>query len=219
MEPNRMQGGRFKKLPLQLDSELAIHSASSSAHHARSKILGAVLNDFIMIEEPVFSISDRLAAVVEDDYVCSFCQEGFLYKFTSRRRQAIMRGIIAIDYPSEYEVRQLRKHHRVKVNIAAQLEVAFGDEGEPIRGNMKDISDGGCLVVLPTIVSFMKGTPASLTFTLPDDQVVKALKCKVMNIHHSHIKRCTGIGLNFSEPETELGKVRKFCDFCKRFRV
>lgn len=219
MEPNKMQGGRFKKLPLQLDSELAIHSASNVAHHAKSKILGAVQNDFIMIEEPVFSISDRLSAVVEGEYICSFFQDGFLYKFTSMRRQVIMKNIIAIDYPSQFEVQQLRRHHRIKVNIAAELEVALGDEEGPIRANMKDISEGGCLLVLPRIMTFLKGTPASIVFTLPDDQVVKGLKCTVMNIHHFHVKRCTGIGMSFSGPETELAKVHKFCGFCKRFRV
>jgi len=219
MEHHKMQGNRFKKLPLQLDSELTVHSASNVAHHARSRVLGAVHDDFIMIEEPVFSISDRLSAVVDDDYVCSFFQEGFLYKFTSRRRQVIMKNIIAIDYPAQYEVRQLRKHHRVKVNIAAQLDIAFGGEDESVRGNMKDISEGGCLLVLSRMVSYMKGTPVTVSFTLPDDQVIKGIECKVMNIHHFHVKQCTGLGMSFSAPEAELAKVYKFCNLCKRFRI
>lgn len=219
MEHNKTQGNRFKKLPLQLDSELTVHSASNVAHHAKSRILGAVHNDFIMIEEPVFSISDRLSAVVDDDYVCSFFQEGFLYRFTTKRRQVIMKNIITVDYPSQYEVRQLRKHHRIKVNIAAQLDVSFGGEAESIRGNMKDISEGGCLLVLSRMVSFMKGTPATVTFTLPDDQAVKGIKCTVMNIHHFHVKQCSGLGMSFSAPDAELVKVHKFCNFCKRFRI
>jgi c-di-GMP-binding flagellar brake protein YcgR len=219
MEPNRTQGNRFKRLPLQLDSELAIHSASNVAHYAKSKVLGAVQNDFIMIEEPVFTISDRLSAVVEGDYLCSFLLDGFLYKFMSRRRQVIMKNIIAIDYPDQFEVQQLRKHHRIKVNIATQFDVVLGDENESIRGNMKDISEGGCLLVLGRLASFLKGSRASITFTLPDDQVVKGLKCTLLNIQHFHIKRCTGIGMRFSGPDTELAKVYKFCSFCKRFRV
>jgi c-di-GMP-binding flagellar brake protein YcgR len=219
MEPNNTQGNRFKRLPLQLDSELAIHSVSNVAHYARSKVLGVVHNDFIMIEEPVFTISDRLSAVVEGDYQCSFLQDGFLYKFMSRRRQVIMKNIVAIDYPGQFEIQQLRKHHRVKVNIATQFDIALGDATESVRGNMKDISEGGCLLILTRLSSYMKGSKASMTFTLPDDQVVKGLRCTLVNIHHFHIKRCTGIGLSFTGPDPELAKIQKFCCYCKRFRV
>ncbi|MFZ2446844.1 MAG: PilZ domain-containing protein [Syntrophobacteraceae bacterium] len=206
-----------KKLPLQLNSTLILYSVTNSAHRAKTKVLGAVENDFIMVERPSFSISDRLSAVVECDYMATYLHEGYLYRFRTRHREDLTKNIICLDYPRRIETIQLRKHRRIKVSVEAKFELNALEQ--PIRGFMKDISEGGCLLVLPAILHLAKGTPVLITFKLPDDQLVEKLQCTALNIQQVYIRQYTAIGMSFSGPPEELEKVRVFCEFCKRFRV
>ncbi len=206
-----------KKLPLQINSQIMLYDVSNTAHRAKTRVFGAVEHDFIMIERPEFSISDRLSAVVDSDYACTYLHEGYLYRFRTKQKKELTKNIVCIEYPDKFETIQLRKHRRIKVSIEAKFELPSSDQ--PVRGTLKDISEGGCLLVLPGILHIPKGTTAGVTFKLPDDSLVEKVQCSVRNIQQAYMRQYTATGLSFNGPGVELEKVRAFCDFCKKFRV
>ncbi len=205
----------FKKIPFQLGADLLVRSPSNPAHRAKVKLVGVVENSFIIIETPVFAISDNISAIVEGMVICSYAFEGYLFTFKSEFQKEFSRNIICIDYPHEFEVEQIRKHPRIKVNLDA--EIVMGDQ--TVMGRVRDISEGGCLLEIPKMISVFKGIEVTATFTLPDDELVKNMRCKVKNTKIFQIKKYTAIGVAFIAPDAEIQKVVKLCRFCMRFKV
>lgn len=205
----------FKKIPFQLGSEILIRSSSQPVHKAKSKIIGVLEKEFIMIDNPVFAISDNITAIVEDDILIAYLNEGYLFTFKSRFNQKLIRNIICIDYPQTFEVEQLRKEHRVKVNLEAMLSISDID----LSGHVKDISETGCSFEVPKIISLFKGLGLIATFTLPNDVLIKDLRCMISIVKYNQIHRKTEIGVTFSGPAEEISKIRELVNFCMRFKV
>jgi hypothetical protein len=168
-----------------------------------------------MIEDPVFAISDHVTAIVEGDFLVAYLFDGYLFTFKSRFFKKLIRNIICIDYPENFQVEQLRKETRVKVNLEAALVIS----GMNISGHTKDISEDGCSFELPKIISLFNGIGFSATFTLPNDQLIKDLQCKIIAVRYNQIHRKTGIGASFSGPAEEVAKIREMVQFCMRFKV
>jgi hypothetical protein len=205
----------FKKVPFQLGSEILLRSLSNPSHKTKSKVIGVVEKEFIMIEEPTFAISDHVSAIVEDDFLVAYMHDGYLFTFKSRFSKKLMRNIICIDYPETFQVEQLRKETRVKVDLEAALNISDMN----IPGLVKDISDVGCSFELPKIISLFKGIPFTATFTLPNDQLIKNLQCTITVVKYNQIHRKTIIGASFSGPAEEVTKIRELVQFCMRFKV
>ena len=74
----------YKKVPFQLGSEVLLRSSSHPSHKAKSKIIGVLEKEFIMIEDPVFAISDNITAIVEGDFLVAYLNDGYLFTFKSR---------------------------------------------------------------------------------------------------------------------------------------
>ena len=168
-----MDGGKgmivYKKIPFQLGSEILLRSSSSPSHKAKSRIIGVLEKEFIMIEDPVFAISDNITAIVEEDFLVAYLYDGYLFTFRSRFNKKLIRNIICIDYPENFEVEQLRTEPRVRVNLEAALSIS----DLKLSGLVKDISETGCSFELPKIISLFKGIAIIATFTLPNDQLIK----------------------------------------------
>ncbi len=205
----------FKKVPFQLGSEILLRSFSNPSHKTKSKVVGVVEREFIMIEEPVFAISDHVSAIVEDDFLIAYLYDGYLFTFKSRFYKKLIKNIICIDYPETFQVEQLRKETRVRVNLEAELVISDME----LPGLVKDISEDGCSFELPKIISLFKGLPLRATFTLPNDQLIKHLQCAVTVVKYSQIHKKTSIGATFSGPAEEISKIRELVKFCMRFKV
>ena len=205
----------FKKIPFQLGSDLVVRSASNPAHKTKIKVVGVVENSFVIIQTPIFAISDNISAVVEGMIICSYAFEGYVFTFKSQFQREFSKNIICIDYPLEFEVEQVRKFPRVRVNL--DVEAVMDDQS--IVGRVRDISEDGCLVEFPKIVSIFKGIDISITFTLPNDELVKDLRCKIRNTKILQLKKTTALGMAFLSPDAEIQKVVKLCRFCMRFKV
>jgi len=203
-----------RKIPFELGATMVLRSLANTAHRAKTKIIGVIHHDIIMIENPVFEVNDRLSASV-GDFLCLYMLDGRVYKFTSRFHKDILKNIIAIEYPDYFEVQQLRKHPRVKVIL--EVEVTLGDR--QFAGDIKDISEGGCGLELPSMVPVVKGTEMVLTFVLPDNQVIEGMRCTIMNMQYLYAWRKTHVGMSFLGPESELKKIQKFSQMCMYFRV
>ncbi|MCE5335517.1 MAG: PilZ domain-containing protein [Desulfobacteraceae bacterium] len=203
-----------KKIPFDLGASMMLRSLANFAHRAKTKIIGVVHHDIIMIENPVFEVNDRLSASV-GDFLCTYLLEGCVFRFTSRFNKDIHRNIVAIDYPDYYEVQQLRKHPRIKVIL--EVDVVLGQQR--IAGDVKDVSEGGCSLELPSMIPIVKGTEIVLTFALPDNQLIEGMRGEVMNMEYLYAWRKTQVGISFQGPQSELEKIRKFCQMCAYFRV
>ena len=99
----------YKKIPFQLGSEILLRSSSHPVHKAKSKIIGVLEKEFIMIDNPVFAISDNITAIVEDDILIAYLNEGYLFTFKSRFNKKLIRNIICIDYPQTFRSRAIEK--------------------------------------------------------------------------------------------------------------
>ena len=205
----------FKKIPFQLGSDLVVRSPSNPAHKTKSKVVGVVENSFVIIETPIFAISDNISAIVEGMIICSYAFEGYLFTFNSQFQKHFSKNIICIDYPHEFDVEQVRKYPRIRVNL--DVEVVLDEQ--KITGRIRDISEDGCLLELPKMVSVFRGIEVSVTFTLPNDELVKDLRCRVRNTKVFQLRKYTALGVMFLEPRTEIQKVEELCRFCMRFKV
>jgi c-di-GMP-binding flagellar brake protein YcgR len=205
----------YKKIPFKLGSELLLRSSSNPSHKTKSKIIGVLEKEFIMIKNPVFAISDNITAIVEEDFLVAYLNEGYLFTFKSRFNRNLIMNIICIDYPQDFEVEQVRAEPRVKVNLEAVLEISDTN----LSGIVKDISETGCSFELPKIISLFKGLGLIATFTLPNDQLIKNIACTIINVKYNQIYRKTEIGARFSGPAEEISKIRELVKFCMRFKV
>jgi hypothetical protein len=194
----------YKKIPFQLGSEILLRSSSNPSHKAKSKIIGVLEREFIMIENPVFAISDNITAIVEDDFLVAYLYDGYLFTFRSRFNKKLIRNIICIDYPEKFEVEQLRTEWRVRVNLQAVLDIS----DLKLSWHVKDLSETGCSFELPKIISLFKGNGLIATFTLPNDQLIKDLQGQTATVKYNQIHRKTEIGARFSGPAEEISKIR-----------
>jgi c-di-GMP-binding flagellar brake protein YcgR len=143
------------RLPLRIDDPMMVRSADNPTQMAKSKIVGAIHGDFIMITDPTVKVNDRLSVIIDGNLLCAYFHDGILYNFHSRFRRDLIHGTICIEYPKEIEARQVRKHRRIKVNI----ETKFAAFGYPnwLSADMADISKGGCRLILKSKIIMKKG--------------------------------------------------------------
>ena len=205
----------YKKIPFQLGAELLLRSSSNRSHKTKSKIIGVLEKEFIMIENPIFSISDNITAIVEDNLMVAYLYDGYLFTFTSKFNRELINNIICIDYPLTFEVEKLRDSPRIKVSLEAAVNIS--DIKMP--GIVKDVSGSGCSLQIPKIISLFKGLGVVLTFTLPNDQLVKDLQCRISSVKYNQIHKKTEIGVTFLGPSEEIARITELVKFCMRFKV
>ncbi|MFZ2448042.1 MAG: PilZ domain-containing protein [Syntrophobacteraceae bacterium] len=210
-------GQAIKELPLSIGGELVIRSISNPLYRTRSKVVGAVHGEYILIKEPVVVINERLTSAIEGDFMCSYFDSGWLYTFRTRCGQRVLKDVICVDYPGELEVKQIRKHRRIRVNI--ETEFMGPGSATPFPADMKDISHGGCCLGFQPMVAMIQGMYGLLTFSLPNEQMVRKLKCQIMSVKNFRSRDLTEAGVRFIGPASELDKISAFCEFCMFFEL
>ncbi len=207
----------MKKLPIIVENEIIIYSPEDKSRKAKSRMLGARHRDFILIEEPVFRINERISFPLEGEVVCSFMHEGDRYVFRSKIRKALSDGVVAIEYPNEYKAEKIRNSHRIRVNLEAKFYLAYLKETK--SAIVKDLSEGGCCVVIPAVSPLAPDLSCVLDFTLPDKQAITGLRAKIRTIHYSALKKNVELGVQFTGPPEQTSKILSFCRYCMFFRV
>jgi c-di-GMP-binding flagellar brake protein YcgR len=205
------------KLPLEIGLPILIQSMENKSIKARSTVIGARHGDFIIIEDPVVHFSDRLFSKLSGHIFCNYLHEGDLYEFTSTIRYYSKENYAVIEYPSEYRLSQLRKHHRIYVNIETLLRVP--KERDSFKGVLTDISSGGCQFNVPTILFLAKGTECFLSFTLPDNTIVDSIKSIIRNIKIDKRNNSSEVGFEFIQDQQQLQGISRFCRFCMFFET
>lgn len=208
----------MKKLPLEIGQEMFLRPLGENMpHKAKTKIVGAKHGEFIIIDEPIIKISDRLVVLVGEVVLCWFLQEGNIYRFESIIRKSIGENLCLLEYPLDFQVESLRKSIRIRVNLETELKV--GVKNEVFRGTVVDISEGGCRIIIDSIVFVGKNDRIIMSFTLPDDRVVREIESVARNVLYDRLRKKTEIGVQFKGPESELSKIYSFCQFCQYFKV
>ena len=205
------------RIPLKIDDSIIVRSLHRLTRMAKSRIIGAMHGEYILITEPSVPISERYWAVLDESFLCSYFNEGLLYNFTSRYRRELMENLVCIEYPKEVEVRKIRKHRRIRVNIETKL-VAEGN-ALPLLADMTDISPGGCRLVVDQPIQAQTGTLVTLTFSLPNEALVNEIQAAVVRTEGINGCKALEIGCAFSGPSSESSKIINFCDFCTFFEV
>ena len=202
------------KIPFRIDDAIMVRSLTNSAHMARTRIIGAVHGKYILIIEPSAKINDRISVTFDEDFLCSYFNNGFMHIFHSRYRKHLTEDIVCIDYPIKVEVHQVRRYRRIRVNIETECTVC--GTVDPFYAKMADISQGGCRLILNKYARITKGTKLSLTFNLPNEAFVSGLQTEVVRIS-TEDSHATEVGVSFTGPESELSKVSNFCEYCMYF--
>jgi hypothetical protein len=205
----------FKKIPLQLGSQILLRSLSKPSYKAKSRIIGVLEKEFIMIEEPVYTINNPATGTVKDDFLAVYLHEGRLFTFKSHFHKTLINNMICIDYPKDFQIENLRREERIKVNLDAVMTVDDMNNS----GFIKDLSYNGCLFQLSKIIPLSKGTEFAAAFSLHNNQQIKHLQCTTMSVRYDRIHQRTGIGSQFSGPEDDVSKIRELVRFCMRFKL
>jgi len=200
------------RIPFRIDDAIMVRSLTNQAHIAKSRVVGAMHGKFILIMEPTARISDRLSAALDEDFLCSYFNDGTLHTFRSRYLRHLPGDIVCIDYPKEVQVRQIRKHRRIRVNIETEFTVC--GTVDLFLADIADISQGGCRLILNQRVPITKGTNLSLTFNLPNEAFVSGLQTVVARISRIQNSRATEVGVSFTGPDSEISKISNFCEYC-----
>jgi len=218
----------MKKLPIVIESEVFVRSVEQKTLQAKSKILGARHGDFILIEEPICQINERLTAPVQGNVICSFFYEGDIYRFPSKIQRALGGGLTLIDYPGKFQVENVRKYHRIQVNIETRFYIENTLTNAPsvrrrqddvTKANLVDISEGGCYLVVSSLLHIVQNMLCRLDFILPDNKQVAGLQGRVRSVQFYKLKKTTEVGLQFIGPSEELAKIASFCQYCLYFKV
>jgi hypothetical protein len=203
-EPERI------KLPFRIEDTMVVRSPAAPTRIATCKVVGAVHGRYILITEPAVKINERVSAVLDETLLCSCLCDDYLYIFYSRYRNRLMGDLVCIEYPREVEIRRIREHTRIKVDI--ETRVSLGN-GEPVWASMHDISRGGCRLTFNQRVRMAKGSGIALTFDLPNEIHVERLEAVVAKIKQAD--GATETGISFISKAREISKILDFCEICR----
>ena len=97
------------RIPFRLDDAIMVCSLANTKHMARTRVIGAMLGKYILITEPTVKINDRISAILDENFLCSYFNNGFMHIFQSKYRRHLTEDVVCIDYPVKVDVRQIRK--------------------------------------------------------------------------------------------------------------
>lgn len=205
------------RIPLRIDDEIMVRSLSAPAHRTMSSIVGAWPGRFILIREPVVVINNRITAVFDNAFECSYFSGECRYNFLSKYKNHVLEDVICIEYPSKVDVRRIRKHRRIKVNIETRYAVL----GVPkwFSADMTDISQAGCCLVVEPGASIPKGTKVLMEFGLPNENTENEFRAVVVRSKPVMNGEKTELGLTFTGPQGGLARISNFCEFCMFFEL
>ncbi|MGV8074378.1 MAG: PilZ domain-containing protein [Syntrophobacteraceae bacterium] len=207
----------MKKLPIIMESEVLVCSLEDRARKTRSKILGGRHGDFLLMEEPVFRVNERLIANVQGDLLLSFLYEEEEYSFATQILQVLPNHLVLVEYPRKFKVSKVREHHRIQVDLQARLYIE--QSKEIMEASIKDISEGGCQLTIVSMPPLAKNMACRLDFSLPNKQNIAGLNTLIRVVRYVAVQRVTELGLQFLGPAEQLDKVVSFCRYCMFFRV
>lgn len=207
----------MERLPLEIGQEITLRPlGENTPHKAKSQVIGAKHGEFIIIEKPVIKITDYIILVGEA-FLCWIIHEGNIYRFESIIKKYLEEDLCLIEYPSSFQVESLRKHIRIKVNLETQFKIGF--KSDVFKGTIMDISEGGCRLVVDSILIVGRNERIVMSFMLPDNRLIREIEGITRSVLYDRLRKKTEIGVQFTGPDFELSKIYSFCQFCQYFKV
>ena len=148
---------------------IAIQRAANPEQRMRGQLLGQVSPELLLLlgsDEALLDVGERI--------VVRTLQAGKALGFETTVRQVVESPVrlYFVDMPRDVEVHKLRKAERLDVFVPVDVRFATGkgDDADTLllKGNMLDISGGGCRVF--TKRSIPASTVVAVTFTLPGER-------------------------------------------------
>ncbi len=145
-------------------------------------IRGWLVEDYVLVDAR--TEADR-AGMLNRGQPCviRFMADGSAYAFTSRvidMGSGTYYSFFRVVWPKEIKKVSVRKHERVSVSIPVAVETG---DGTPIRGDLIDLSAGGCRVDIPK--GLEKSDNVTISFNLPDGTAMDKISCLVRNVIQS----------------------------------
>jgi len=197
------------KLPIAIEEKIVVRSRRNDSLKVSCRVLGAWHGKFLIIEDPVFRVSERLSYPIEGDVLCWYLFAGDVYQFVSKVLGSYSEGFALLEYPDEVQVDKLRRHPRIPMKLQTQIRV--GNSRGSLPSTMIDISAGGCSLTINSLEVIAKNMPCELSFTLPDGQKVAGLKTAACSSRTHSLKKITAVGLKFLGPADQIEVISSFC--------
>jgi len=197
------------KLPIVIEKTIVVRSRQNDTMKVNCRVLGAWHGKFLIIEDPIFRVSERLSSRIEGEVLCWYLFEGDVYYFGSRVLGSYSEGFTLLDYPDEVQREKLRRHPRLSMRL--QTLVRLGNTRGSLRSTMNDISAGGCFLTIHSLEVITRNMECELSFILPDGQKISGLKAIACNCRTHSLRKTTEIGLKFVDPPDQIIIISNFC--------
>lgn len=155
-------------------------------------VRGWLVGEYILLDSRM--TTDQAGALNRGQRcILRFMADGTAYAFPTRvidMGSGAYYSFFRVAWPTEIKRVCVRKYERVDVELPVAVEA---EDGTPIRGDLIDLSAGGCRVTLPR--SYEKNDKIVLSFNLPDGTALDKISGIVRNV--ITLKEKNFIGLQF----------------------
>lgn len=197
------------KIPIAIEEKIVVRSRQNDTIKVSCRVLGAWHGKFLIIEDPVFRVNERLSIPIEGDVLCWYLFGGDVYQFMSKVLGSYSEGFALLEYPDAVQIDKLRRYPRIPMKLQTQIQVE--NSRGSLRSTMNDISTGGCSLTINSLEVIAKNTACKLSFTLPDGQKVSGLEAAACTCRTHVLKKTTAVGLKFLGPVDQIEIISSFC--------
>jgi c-di-GMP-binding flagellar brake protein YcgR len=184
-----------------------------------SRILGYDPGRLIIIKVP--KARAEISNLQDVDLIGVSSHEGIIYSFRTRIRKHLEEeGLVLLHYPSIFQEKRIRMSPRIRVDIETTFRLQLEDyhlqeslqyfKGNILQGAMVDISEGGCCILIHSLVQIPTNVLCTIDFVLPDGQGVEELEALIISSKLMY-EQTSEVGLQFYAPAGQLKKVAHFC--------
>lgn len=189
---------------------IAIQREGANQERIPGQLLGLVSPDYLLL-----SGTDDAPLAKEERIVVRTLQSGKALGFATTVREVVEHPVrlYFVDMPQSVEVLKLRKSDRIDLFVPADIRFATGKESDSdtllLRGNMVDVSGGGCRVF--TKRSIPPSTVVNVSFTLPGERHSCVVSGSVLDVAPQNALFCERIKFFGSEKNLEdLAEIKRW---------
>ena len=204
-------------IPFEIGADIFISSLKQRQVSARSRIVGARIGEFILVDTPVSKLNDRFHSEMGQDVYCGYIRDGESYHFATRIIKDLGEGITMMDYPVQFNHAILRKHPRIKGKLRTRFIVKTRSQSEDREGYIVDISEGGCRVFIDAVMPLVSNTQCLLDFHLPGGEHIAGLEGLVLKANCNRKTKNTEVSVEFTGPSEYTARIGIFCQIAASF--
>lgn len=171
-------------LAVGLSATVQSVSESQETPRYRTSIRGWQRGQYIIVDRPM--VVQRYVTLPRDEpCAVRFLSEGVACGYEGAVLDLGPRSLVShmyVSWPNDLRRIQVRKHERVKTVATCSVKVI--NRPQPVTGEIRDVSVGGCALFLPTPLTV--GTHIRIWATLPDGAAWDGVSANVRRIRPTH---------------------------------